>query len=80
MLTQDHYIWNFNATNLLYIFIEERKNVLKLQKMLKNWSWKGIRQSRTKYLEQNGEIQETGQEKQSLLSIFACFLTDTTTI
>ena len=29
------------ATDLLYIFIEEQRNVLKLQKMSKNWSWEG---------------------------------------
>ena len=27
---QNHYIWNFNATDLLYIFIEAQKNALKL--------------------------------------------------
>ena len=49
--------------------------------MLKNWSWKEtgqslrpkiclLRQSWTKYLEQSSK---TGQEKKSLVSIFACF-------
>ena len=27
---QNHYIWNFNATDLLYIFIEAQRNALKL--------------------------------------------------
>ena len=34
-----------------------------------------LRQSRTKYLQQNGVISKTGQEKKSLVSLFACFLT-----
>ena len=33
MLTQSHEIWNFNATDLLYIVIKDRINALKLKKM-----------------------------------------------
>ena len=36
---------NFNAMDLLYIFIEVHRNALELQKMSKNWSWKGTGQS-----------------------------------
>ena len=32
------YIWNFNTTNLIYNFITEWKNALKLWKMPKTWS------------------------------------------
>ena len=58
----------FNATDLLYIFIEDRNNALKLEKMSKKLKFEGesvelapknclFRQSRIKYLEQNTEIQ-----------------------
>ena len=30
MLTQNRKMWNFNTTDLLYIFIEDRGNALKL--------------------------------------------------
>ena len=32
---QNHQIWNFHVTDLLYIFSEDLRNGLKLQKMVK---------------------------------------------
>ena len=60
-------IWNFNATGLFYIFVKVHRNALELKKNVKklelegDWAKLGpkmclLRQSRTKYLEQNGII------------------------
>ena len=40
VLKQNHEIWNFNAADLLYIFIKDWRNALKFKNMPKDWNLK----------------------------------------
>ena len=85
MLTKNHFIWNFNATDLLYTFIEVDRNALELSKMSKHWGWKKTGLSKIKYLLAQIISDKTCGtkwsnpvklgKKKSLVSVFACFLT-----
>ena len=86
VLKQDYAIWNFNTTGLLYIFVEDRRKTSSLKKKVKalkrrkDWTkfstkigflwpswgniWSRIRKSSTIW-----------QEKETMISTFAYFLT-----
>ena len=79
--TQNHEIWNFNAPDLIYIFIDDRRNALKLQNMSKNQSWKETGPSQDKtfvcldnlgqnLLNKMEKSSETGQEKKGFFYLF----------
>ena len=50
MFTQNHEIWNFEATDLLYILIEVHRNAMELEKCQEIGVLKGLCRVRIKYL------------------------------
>ena len=84
LLTQNRYIWNFNATDLLYTFLKDWRNALIICIFVKEFEedWTELRpkiyllrQSWAKYLEKIEKSSKTGQDKKSLISTFGCFFT-----
>ena len=50
ILIQNHEIWSFNATELIDILIKDRRKLLHLWKMSKNWSLEVLGRVKTKYM------------------------------